>query len=179
MPFSNNIINSLPSLARTTVEEYTSNGNIINFDSVDFDGYKDKQAGVFVTIHSQGKLRGCIGTISPTQKNIIIETVINAISASTRDPRFYPVQKEELNNLSYSVSLLMPPEPIESQDMLDPKNYGVIVTSGNKRGLLLPNLGGINTIEQQLFHAKSKAGINNDDEIQLFRFQSIEFKEKE
>lgn len=172
-------IRSLTSLARSTVEEYVTNNNVISFDSINFDDYKEKQAGVFVSIHTKGNLRGCIGTISPTQKNIIVETVLNAISAATRDPRFYPIKKDELADLNYSVSLLMPPEAIESEEQLNPNEYGVIVVSGNKRGLLLPGLEGIDTINKQLFHAKAKAGIKDSDKIELFRFQSIEFKEKE
>ncbi|MFN8578204.1 MAG: AmmeMemoRadiSam system protein A [Candidatus Sericytochromatia bacterium] len=170
-------IKTLPSLARYTVEEYINTGAIINFDNIDFEDYKNKQAGVFVTLKIEGHLRGCIGTISPTQKNIIIETVMNAISASTRDPRFRPVDKIELKDISYSVSLLMPPEVIDSKEMLDPNRYGVIVTSGHKRGLLLPRLESINTIDEQLYHAMMKAGIRQHEPISLSRFESIEFHE--
>jgi AmmeMemoRadiSam system protein A len=170
-------IKSLPALARYTVEEFINTQNIINFDNINFDDYKNKQAGVFVTLKINGYLRGCIGTISPTQENIIMETVMNAISASTRDPRFNKVSKEELKSISYSVSLLMQPEPIESKEQLDPIKYGVIVTSGHKRGLLLPNLEGINTIEEQLYHSMMKAGIKQGEPITLARFESIEFHE--
>lgn len=175
----NERINSLPALARATVEEYINTGNIINFDNIDFEDYKDKQAGVFVTLHIDNHLRGCIGTISPTQKNIIVETVMNAVSASTRDPRFEPVSVSELPKIDYSVSLLMPPEPIDSMELLDPQEYGVIVVSGHRRGLLLPRLESINTVEEQVYHAMAKAGIRPGETINLFRFQSIEFQEKD
>lgn len=173
----NEKINSLPALARATVEEYINTGNILNFEDINFDDYKNKQAGVFVTLHMNNNLRGCIGTISPTQDNIITETVMNAISASTRDPRFPQVSKEELPTIDYSVSLLMPPEPIDSIDLLNPDEYGVIVVSGHKRGLLLPRLESITTAEEQVFHAMAKAGIRQNETVELFRFQSIEHKE--
>ncbi len=171
-------IESLPQLAKVAIEEYITSGKVIYFDLIDLEDYKNQQAGVFVSLHINHNLRGCIGTISPTQKNIIVETIINAISAATRDPRFNSVNVNELNNIDYSVSLMMPPELIDSENQLNPLEYGLIVESGYKRGLLLPNLEGIDTIEKQLFHAKAKAGIRNDDKIQLYRFKSIEFKDK-
>lgn len=170
-------IKTLPQLARKTVEEYISTGNILNPENIQIENYNNEQAGVFVTLKINGNLRGCIGTISPTQENIINETIINAVSASTRDPRFNPVRDNELENITYSVSLLMPPEYIESKDDLNPHEYGVIVESGYKRGLLLPRLETINTVDEQLYHAMMKAGIRQGEPIKLYRFRSIEIEE--
>lgn len=169
---------SLTELARKTVEEYISNNKIVELDTSCLEEYKDKQAGIFVTIYRKGALRGCIGTIGPAQKNIIIETITNAISSCTKDPRFMPVNKNELNELKYSVNVLMPPEPINSKDLLDPQKYGVIVVgSFNRRGLLLPRIESITTIDEQIFYAKNKAGIESDEPVTLYRFESIEHKE--
>lgn len=170
--------NSLPELARKTVEEYITNGKLVELDNSCLEEYREKQAGVFVTIYKKGSLRGCIGTIGPVQDNIIIETILNAISSCTKDPRFAPVSETELVNLKYSVNVLMPPEAINSKELLDPQRYGVIVVgSFNRRGLLLPRLEGIKTIDEQIFYAKNKAGIATGEPVSLYRFESIEHKE--
>lgn len=171
-------VNTLPALARATVEEYVTNKNIINVDSSCLTEYQDKQAGVFVTLYKSGELRGCIGTISFTEENIIKEAIKNAISACSKDPRFQPVTSDELALIKYTVSVLMPPEPIDSVDKLDPKKYGVIVTAhGNRRALLLPNLEGIDTVDQQMYYVMRKGQIHHSETITLYRFESIEHKE--
>jgi len=118
-----------------------------------------RRAGVFVSIHKDGALRGCIGTIAPTQPCIAEEITQNAVSASARDPRFPPVSPEELPRLSYSVDVLEAPERAESEASLDPQRYGVIVTLGTRRGLLLPALEGVETAAEQIAIAMRKAGI--------------------
>ena len=130
------------------------------------------RAGAFVSLHIDGDLRGCIGTISPVADSIAEEIIANAISASTRDPRFSPVRVDELPFLEYSVDILKEPERIDSPDELDVKKYGVIVTKGMKRGLLLPNLESVDTVSEQIAIAKQKAGISiNDDNVELERFE--------
>ena len=132
------------------------------------------RAGVFVSLKEEGKLRGCIGTIGPVQGSIAEEIVENAISASTKDPRFHPVEPEELEKLVYSVDVLGEPEEISSIKELDVKRYGVIVTRGRKRGLLLPNLEGVDTVEEQIAIAKRKAGIREEEEdVRLERFEVV------
>ena len=133
----------------------------------------EKRSGVFVSLKMDGKLRGCIGTISPTTDSIADEIIQNAISAGAEDPRFYPVSEDELSKLVYSVDVLEDAEFINSKDELDPKHYGVIVSLGNKRGLLLPNLEGVNTVEQQVNIALQKAGISPNDNYLLERFEVV------
>jgi AmmeMemoRadiSam system protein A len=133
----------------------------------------DKQAGVFVSLHKNGRLRGCIGTIAPTTDNIAQEIIQNAISAGLSDTRFERVAVDELPYLDYKVDVLSAPEPISDTSELDVNRYGVIVTSGSKRGLLLPNLEGIDTVDEQLRIAKQKAGISNSEEVRLERFEVI------
>ena len=133
-----------------------------------------KRAGAFVSIHEHGRLRGCIGTIAPVQDCLAQEIIDNAVSASTRDPRFDPIRADELAWLEISVDVLGDPEPISSPKELDVKRYGVIVTKGRKRGLLLPDLDGVDTVEQQISIAKSKAGIAEwDSNVQLQRFEVV------
>ncbi|MBR6444695.1 MAG: AmmeMemoRadiSam system protein A, partial [Firmicutes bacterium] len=120
--------------------------------------------------------RGCIGTILPTQDSVAEEIIENAVSASTRDPRFDPIRPDELKFLEINVDVLSEPEPIESKDMLDVKRYGVIVTSGGRRGLLLPDLDGVDTVDQQISIAKRKAGIGEDEPVSLQRFEVIRHK---
>ena len=132
------------------------------------------RAGAFVSIHEHGKLRGCIGTIAPVRNCVAQEIIDNAVSASTRDPRFDPITADELEWLEISVDVLGEAEPIASPAELDVKRYGVIVTKGTKRGLLLPDLDGVDTVEQQIAIAKSKAGIADwDRNVQLERFEVV------
>jgi AmmeMemoRadiSam system protein A len=135
-----------------------------------------KRAGVFVSLKKDGRLRGCIGTISPTKATIADEIIGNAISAGTGDPRFDPVTKDELASLVYSVDVLGAPESAASMDDLDAKRYGVIVTKGIQRGLLLPNLDGVDTPEQQVDIALQKAGIPRSAPYTMERFEVVRHK---
>jgi AmmeMemoRadiSam system protein A len=129
-------------------------------------------AGVFVSLHDkEGRLRGCVGTIEPTRPNVIEEVIRSAINAATEDPRFPPVHPDELEGLEIHVDVLTPMEPIEGLDQLDPRRYGVMVESGFRRGLLLPDLPGIDTVEDQVTIACRKAGIDPDGKKKLYRFE--------
>ena len=161
-------------LARQTIEAYIGERKQISILRDLPEEMYESRAGVFVSLKEEGRLRGCIGTITPVQKNIAEEIIANAISASTKDPRFHPVQPDELDKLVYSVDVLGTPEAITSPDELDVKRYGVIITKGRKRGLLLPNLDGVDTVEDQITIAKQKAGISTyDDDVQLERFEVV------
>ena len=162
-------------LARLTIEEYISTGNILEIPSNTLEELLNKQAGVFVSIHKFGSLRGCIGTIMPTTNCIAQEIITNAISASTKDPRFPKIEKEELDYLEINVDVLGEPEDIDSEEQLNVKEYGVIVTSGMKRGLLLPDLDGVDTVSDQVSIAKKKAGIK-DEPYTLQRFKVTRHK---
>ncbi len=132
------------------------------------------KAGVFVSLHKDGRLRGCIGTIEPARRCVAEEIIENAISASSRDPRFSPVRKDELESLEISVDVLAPPEKIRSKDELDVRRYGVIVTKGRNRGLLLPNLDGVDTVEEQLSIALRKAGLSEREKsYEMERFEVV------
>jgi AmmeMemoRadiSam system protein A len=131
---------------------------------------KEKK-GCFVTLKKDGELRGCIGTVHPTRENLASEIRHNAIAAGTQDPRFWPVQENEMKLIKISVDVLSNPEKIKSTDELDPQLYGVIVRSGGKVGLLLPHLEGIDTVEEQVNIARQKAGIWPEEEIELWRFK--------
>ena len=136
-----------------------------------------KRAGVFVSIYRHGQLRGCIGTIEPVTSCAAEEILRNAISSGTEDPRFDKVRESELDDLVYSVDVLMEKEPVESISQLDVKRYGVIVSKGFRRGLLLPNLDGVDDVVTQLSIAKRKAGIRADDEdVKIERFEVVRHK---
>ena len=129
-----------------------------------------ERAGVFVSLKKNGELRGCIGTFEPTTKNIAEEILQNAVSAALRDPRFPPIRAEELDALVYSVDVLTEPELVSSADDLDVKKYGVIVEYRARKGLLLPDLAGVDTVEEQLRIARQKGGIPDDAPISIWRF---------
>ena len=160
-------------LARQSMEAYILRGETIPLPEGLPEDMARRQAGAFVSIHKEGTLRGCIGTISPTRDSLAEEIIHNAISASTEDPRFPPIGPEELSRLDISVDVLGEPEPIPSEDYLDVKRYGVIVTSGQKRGLLLPDLAGVDTPRQQVSIACRKAGIRKGERYSLERFEVI------
>ncbi len=159
-------------LAWRTIEAYVTRREIIKPRDVPEELTKNK-AGVFVSIHKNGQLRGCIGTIAPTKRNICEEIISNAISASTRDPRFEPITEDELGALEINVDVLGKPERISSPAELDVKRYGVIVSCGWKRGLLLPDIDGVDTVEEQIAIAMQKGGISPDDNYHLERFEVV------
>ncbi len=160
-------------LARKTIESYVRTGEILDVpEGLPEEMYRDR-AGAFVSIKKDGSLRGCVGTIKATQTSIAMEIINNAVSASARDYRFSPIEPEELEKLIISVDILGECEKIDSPAQLDVKRYGVIVTKGRKRGLLLPNLDGVDTIEEQIVIAKRKAGIGEEEEAGLERFEVI------
>ncbi len=130
-----------------------------------------KPGAAFVSLKKEGVLRGCIGTIQPTRKNLAEEIAFNALSAGLNDPRFPPLTLDELGEISISVDVLSDPEKINDPSQLDPARYGVIVRCGSRSGLLLPNLEGVDTVEKQLSIALQKAGIEPDEPIELFRFE--------
>ncbi len=160
-------------LARQTVERYVTYKEIIPVPDCLPGEMLKKRAGTFVSLHKDGQLRGCIGTISATAESVAREIIQNAVSACSRDPRFDPVRPEELDDLEYSVDVLGDAEKISSPDELDVKRYGVIVTSGGKRGLLLPDLDGVDTVEKQIEIAKRKAGIRSGEKVSLQRFEVV------
>lgn len=159
------------SLAWNALEEYLIHGHIIGADPYLPDELSKRQAGVFVSIHKFGDLRGCIGTFAPVTKNVASEIIRNAISAASEDPRFPAIKAKELPYLEVSVDVLSPRERILSVTDLNPKRYGVIVEKGNKRGLLLPDLPGVDSAEEQIKIAKQKAGLSPEDEVALYRFE--------
>ena len=135
---------------------------------------KEKR-GVFVSLKKDGDLRGCIGTVFPTYDNIAEEIMRNAIEAGERDPRFNAVVEKELSDIVYSVDVLMPSEKA-SREMLDPKKYGVIVRSAFRTGLLLPDLSGVDTVDEQISIALKKAGIKENENYSIERFEIIRHK---
>jgi len=158
-------------LARETIENYVKQGKIITPPKDLPEEMINQKAGVFVSLKKFGDLRGCIGTFMPTQENIAQEIIKNAISAAIDDPRFSPVTVFELEDLSISVDVLSAPEEVKDTSQLDPKKYGVIVSSGYKKGLLLPDLEGVDTVEYQIDIAKRKAGIYPGEKVKLYRFE--------
>jgi AmmeMemoRadiSam system protein A len=160
----------LVELAKKTVETYVREGNRIKPPDP-LPPEMSEKAGVFVCLKKHGQLRGCIGTFLPTCESTGEETVRNAISAATQDYRFSPVKEDELGELVYSVDVLSRPEKVKDISELNPKKYGVIVVSGQRRGLLLPDLEGVNTVEEQIRITRMKAGILPHEQIAIYRFE--------
>lgn len=156
-------------LARHSLRHYLETGTLFAAEP-DTAAQLSRQAGVFVSLKKAGELRGCIGTFRAVQPTIADEIIHNAVAAGTQDPRFWPVELDELPQLSISVDILEQPERIGSKAELDPQKYGVIVRSGGRTGLLLPMLEGVDTVEEQVEIARQKAGIQADEKLELFRF---------
>ncbi len=166
----------LVKLARDAVETYVKCGKVISPPSELTPEMKER-AGVFVSLKKRGRLRGCIGTFLPTCRNVAEEVIRNAIAACSEDPRFEPVREEELPFLEYSVDVLSEPEPVDDIGELDPKVYGVIVEAPDgRRGLLLPDLEGVDTVKDQISIASRKAGIFPGEPIRIYRFKVRRYK---
>lgn len=166
-------------LAERAVNEYVRHGQRLQLANVDpltpeISESRQLRAGTFVSIHKKnGELRGCIGTFVPVRANVVDEVIENSIASASRDPRFYPVQEWELDDLDISVDVLSEPEPVSSVGELDPHIFGVIVSdqTGERRGLLLPMLEQVQTAEQQVAIARQKASIGAQEPVQLYRFR--------
>lgn len=173
---SDDLSSYILNLAKEAVETYVRKREVISPKNIPEE--LNRTAGAFVTIKKHGELRGCIGTIHGTQPNLAYEIIQNAISSATQDPRFPPVREEELPELTYSVDILNPPEKVTDISQLNPKIYGIIVERGWQRGLLLPDLEGVDTVEEQLRIAALKAGLNINDIENIYRFTVTRYGEK-
>ncbi len=165
----------LVKLAKETVEQYVRTKKTIS-PPAELIPEMTGKAGVFVSLKKKGQLRGCIGTFSNTTENVACEIIQNAISAATQDPRFPSVHPRELHELEYSVDVLTEPEKVAGKKELDPKKYGVVVKSGDRRGLLLPDLEGVDSVDEQISIASMKAGIFLGEPIELYRFEVKRYK---
>ncbi|MCH4166081.1 MAG: AmmeMemoRadiSam system protein A [Megasphaera sp.] len=162
-------------LARQSISYYLQHHHFMAVPP-DLPDELQERAGAFVSLHKAGNLRGCIGTFLPIQMNIASEIIHNAVSAATKDPRFYPVSLDELDGIDISVDVLGTPESVSSPQELDPKKYGVIVMSHAQTGLLLPDLEGVDTVQQQIDIAKEKACIPPQVRPDLYRFTVTRYK---
>jgi AmmeMemoRadiSam system protein A len=167
-------VHPLVKLAKRTVESYIKKGKVVQAKRLTPE--MKPRAGVFVSIHKGGELRGCIGTIEPQRKNVAEEIIANAIASASRDPRFYPITADELAELEYSVDILTKPEPVKSRKQLDAKRYGVIVEAGGRKGLLLPDLEGVDSVNYQIDICRQKAGIDPEEPVKLYRFEVKRYK---
>ena len=158
----------LVSLARKAIASHLSGDPLPQAEAFEDSG---EAAGAFVSLKKAGQLRGCIGTIQPVRPTLAQEVLDNAVSAATRDPRFQPIMLEELDEITISVDVLGTPEPVPGLGELDPSRYGVIVKCGWRKGVLLPDLPGITTSEEQVRIARLKAGIGTEEIIELLRFE--------
>ena len=161
-------------LARAGVEHFVREGSSLPRPDGLPEDMLAQRSGIFVSLHEHGRLRGCIGTISPVTSCIADEIIRNGISACSEDPRFDPVRPDELDQLEISIDVLGETEDIDSPGELDPQRYGVIVSNGGRRGLLLPMLDGVDTVEEQVGIACRKAGIAPDEPgTTLQRFEVV------
>jgi AmmeMemoRadiSam system protein A len=167
-------VHPLVRMAKRTVESYVKKGKVVQAKRLTPE--MKPRAGVFVSIHKGGELRGCIGTIEPQRKNVAEEIIANAIASASRDPRFYPIIADELAKLEYSVDVLTKPEPVKSRKQLDARRYGVIVEAGGRKGLLLPDLEGVDSVDYQIDICRQKAGIAPDEPVKLSRFEVKRYK---
>ncbi|HPT62643.1 MAG TPA: AmmeMemoRadiSam system protein A [Candidatus Atribacteria bacterium] len=169
----------IPSLARRAIEYYLKEGKYLPLPPGLPSYLISEKRGVFVSLKKKGRLRGCIGTYIPRYENIAQEIIHNAVSAATQDPRFPPLQEEELPFVSVSVDILSYPEEVNSLEELDPKKYGVIVEKGWKRGLLLPDIEGVDTVDEQIRIALAKAGISPQEKFTIYRFTVDRYEEED
>jgi AmmeMemoRadiSam system protein A len=167
----------LVGLAREAVETYVRERRFVKAP-LELIPEMRQQAGVFVCLKKNGELRGCVGTFEPKRNNVAEEIIYNAVSSASRDPRFMPITGDELAVLSYSIDILGQNELVTDIVELDPKRYGVLVRNGSRRGLLLPDLDGIESAEHQLEIASQKAGIGRTEAMEIFRFEVMRYEDR-
>ncbi|MDO4182612.1 MAG: AmmeMemoRadiSam system protein A [Coriobacteriia bacterium] len=172
-PAAEPVVDPYVALARAALDHFVTTGEDLPQPANLPEDMTTRRAGAFVSLHKHGQLRGCIGTISATQPCLAAEIIRNARCAANEDPRFSPVRPEELRAISLSVDVLGEAEDIADESQLDPQRFGVIVTKGWRRGLLLPALEGVDTVEQQVAIARQKAGIAPGERVQLQRFEVV------
>ncbi len=163
-------------LARESVERYVRTGSIAD-PPPDLPVELRHPRGAFVTLRVRGHLRGCVGTVAPARGEVAREIVASAIAAACTDPRFPPVRPDELGDLEYEVDIVEQLEAVKDLTELEPRLYGVLVEADGRRGVLLPDLPGVDTAEQQLAIAVSKAGLPPEARVQLHRFRVRRFRE--
>ncbi len=174
-------------VARDTIDTYLNTGNAINELDIDLPEIFNEDRGIFVTLYKKGALRGCIGhpyADSPL-KNAIVDS---AISAAIKDPRFPPVTIDEMEDITVEVTVLTKPElidvsPKELPSSITIGKHGLIVKSGYRQGLLLPQVAPENDFDEVEFlsHTCIKAGLPHDAWItgaEVYRFQGQIFSEK-
>lgn len=169
----------ITNLARKAIEEYIVLGKEVTFEEKEIPEILKEKAGVFVTLKKNNKLRACMGTFRAVQENAAAEIISNAMTAAEDDPRFPELKKEELKDIVISVDILSKAEKISKKSELDPKKYGILVKGGHQTGLLLPDLEGVDTVENQIKIAKRKAGLEEESEVEIYRFKVSRFKEND
>ncbi|WP_018962863.1 AmmeMemoRadiSam system protein A [Coprothermobacter platensis] len=165
-------------LAKQALETFVMRGVVITPPNPLPEEFRRK-AGCFVTLEENGELRGCIGTIEPIYDNLAQEIINNAIAAGTEDPRFPPVTVDELDIIDYTVEVLSSLEEVADESALDPKRWGVVVQSKlrpYRKGVLLPNLEGVDSVQEQIRICRLKGGISHSEEVRLFRFTTEKYK---
>lgn len=177
-PLARHTLHPFVALAFEAVQAFVRDRRIIAPPPDLFERYPlaADRAGAFVCLKAYEQLRGCIGTTEPTQENLAAEIIANAIAAASRDPRFTPVRPEELDDLQITVDVLSPPEPVTDESQLDHRRYGLIVRAGLRRGVLLPDIEPINSVQEQIAIARLKAGIGPNEPADLFRFEVTRFR---
>lgn len=176
MTIKNN--NPYVKLARENLTKYVENRHVISsLPDYVTEEMQQNRRGVFVTLHKNGELRGCIGTIFPVTESIVQEIIRNSIEAGIYDPRFPSVTIDELEKIEFSVDVLSKPERTTKEN-LDPKKYGIIITANGKSGVLLPDLEGVDTVEYQIDITLRKAGINKDENYEIERFIVTRYEEE-
>lgn len=167
-------------IARDTVVEYVTGGNVPAIETAS--AGLNLQSGCFVTIKQKGQLRGCIGNfISDQPLYKLVQEM--AVSAATRDPRFYPMKSHDLDNFEIDISVLSPLERISSIDQIQVGTHGIYIVKGSYRGVLLPQVAteyGWNR-DQFLRHTCIKAGLPEDawsGDCDIYIFSAQVFGEK-
>lgn len=170
--------NAYTTLAKNVLEEYVKNHKLYQVAAEELPSdLTDRQAACFVSLKKDGELRGCIGTLEPVQDTLAQEIMSNAISAGTRDPRFRPVTPDELDDIVYSVDVLTPSRPVEDLSKHDVKKHGIIVTDGHRRGVLLPDLEGVDDTQTQISIAAQKGGFYPGEDFRLEEFEVVRHHE--
>ncbi len=144
----------------------------------------NEKAGCFVTIKQNGQLRGCIGNFQ-SERPLFIEVAEIAIASASKDPRFHPLEKDELDNFELEISVISPLEKIDDIEQIVVGTHGLYLEQNFSRGVLLPQVATEHGWDRPTFLQQTclKAGLKGDSwknsDADIYIFSAKIYKESE
>jgi hypothetical protein len=157
-------------LAYQAIQTYLETGQLLPIPA-GLPEHMLEPGAVFVSLHTgSGDLRGCRGTLTPTEPTLVEAVIKTAVASAVDDPRFPPITLGEMEGLDIHVDILSPLEPVTDVQLLDEKKYGVVIQARQGRAVLLPDIPVVRNVAHQLQLVRQKAGLAPDEPADLYYF---------